>query len=136
MAEVAISKDNRPQEDASPVKPRRRGLRKVTPKNIDKVQQDLFCQNAVPMLEALYPSLIEMAKNRNMKALEIIAQMTNLIKAPGGVNILNQIYNRNQNVVSAPSEDGPSSIQSFEGILRRLESTDSPRNAMVDNAPQ
>jgi hypothetical protein len=130
MAEVAISK-----QDAA-VKPRR-NKSKVTLSNIEKFQQKKYCENIADLVNAAYPMLIEKIRDGNMKALEMGLQVANVLKPQNGVSVVTQIYNRNQNVAVAPSEEGPSqSTQSFEGILRRLESTDSPRNAMVDVTPQ
>lgn len=122
-----LASNNPPQPPEK--QPRATKQVKVTARNLEKYQREKYFENLAPMLEAAFPSLIARAASGDMKAVQMIMEMTNYLKPKDGISVITQVYNKNQvaQISSNGNSDAPGGIQSFESILRRLEATDSAK---------
>ena len=94
---------------------------KLTTSNVDRWQQKLYLENLPELVKKGYKQVLLKAEEGNMKAIEICLQLANLYKPTNGqINIVNQVYSKNGGGDSGATVR----TQSFESILRRLESSD------------
>jgi hypothetical protein len=94
---------------------------KLTTSNVDRWQQKLYLENLPELVKRGYKQVLLKAEEGNMKAIEICLQLANLYKPTNGqINIVNQVYSKNGGGDSGATVR----TQSFESILRRLESSD------------
>ena len=103
---------------------------RVTRKNIAKIPERHLIENIDPMLTEAFQAVRTRAKDGNMRAIELILQMVNLIKPPGGVTVTNNLLQQNNN-------EGAGNAVSFESLVRRLEKRDvSTSQTVIDAIPE
>jgi hypothetical protein len=103
---------------------------RITRKGLARLQEKHLLANIDPLLQELYPALTKKVKDGNMKAIELVMQMSNLVKTPGGVNITQTILQQNSNTA------GPSNFN-FEALARRLDKRDSDAaKGIIDVTPE
>ena len=103
---------------------------RVTRKNIAKIPERHLIENIDPMLTEAFQAVRARAKDGNMRAIELILQMVNLIKPPGGVTVTNNLLQQNNN-------EGAGNAVRFESLVRRLEKRDvSTSQTVIDAIPE
>ena len=88
--EVYVQTPEAPEAPALPA-------RKVTRKNLARVQEQHLLANIDPLLRDLFIALTAKVKEKNIQAIRLTMEMANLVKAPGGVTISQTIMQNNSN---------------------------------------
>jgi hypothetical protein len=95
------------------------GTIKVTRRNLMKVQEKKFLEHVEPMMDEMFTSLRAQVRSGNMRAIQIVAEMSNLVKGGQGVSVIANINQNNSNRAEAASAG--SGKTSFEQLVRRLD---------------
>ncbi len=103
--------------------------KKITSRNLEIYQKQMYFANVIRMTEASYKGLIEKMESGNVKAIEMGLKILNILKPDSGISVNVNNRNENQNIAAVRS-DTPGGIQSFESILRRLEVADGMTTAI------
>jgi hypothetical protein len=104
--------------------------KKVTRKNLARVQEKHLLRNIDALMATMFPALIQKLKEGNLQAIRLTAELANLVKAPGGVTISQTILQANSN-----SADGGAKF-SFDALARKLDGRDSSASAVIDVTPE
>ena len=104
--------------------------RRVTRKNLAKVQEAHLLANIDPLLREMFIALTEKVKEKNIRAIELTMQMANLVKAPGGVTISQTIMQSNNN----SADSGPKF--SFDALARKLDGRAANSGSVIDITPE
>ena len=122
--EVYVQTPEAPEAPALPA-------RKVTRKNLARVQEQHLLANIDPLLRELFIALTAKVKEKNIQAIRLTMEMANLVKAPGGVTISQTIMQNNSNAA-----DGGARF-SFDALARKLDgrAADTRSNRVIDATP-
>jgi hypothetical protein len=104
--------------------------KKVTRKNLARVQEKHLLRNIDALMATLFPALIKKVKDGNIQAIRLTAEIANLVKTQGGVTISQTILQANSN-----SADGSTRF-SFDALARKLDGRDSSTAAVIDVTPE
>jgi hypothetical protein len=104
--------------------------KKVTRKNLARVQEKHLLRNIDALMATLFPALIKKVKDGNIQAIRLTAEIANLVKTQGGVTISQTIMQANSN-----SADGGARF-SFDALARKLDGRDSSAAAVIDVTPE
>ena len=106
--------------------------KKVTRKNLARVQEKHLLRNIDALMATMFPALIQKLKEGNLQAIRLTAELANLVKAPGGVTISQTILQQNANTA-----DGGARF-SFDALARKLDGRDSSAKSgdVIDVIPQ
>jgi hypothetical protein len=105
--------------------PKKLRKRDVTLKNLEKKLSDVYCENAVAMLDETFTELRSIIKDEKSSALakiracELAFQATKIIKAKDALVQVNQQFVNKGNDSGLPLSG--SKVRSYESILRELE---------------
>jgi len=103
---------------------------KVTRRNIAKIPERHLIQNIDPMLAEAFTALRVKIKDGNMQAIRLGMEIVNLVKAPGGINVSQNIFNQQNN-----NTDNRTAV-SFESLVRRLDKRNvSASDVVIDATP-
>jgi hypothetical protein len=74
------------------------------------------------MTDAFYPAFVARMKKGDMRALQLGAEILNLVKARGGLSVTTNVLQSNSNNASANAEAGDR--KSFAALVRKLDTRD------------
>jgi hypothetical protein len=102
---------------------------KLTKETLPQYAEDQLASKATTIIPDLLDSVSQLVKKQNPKAMEMAAQMYNIIPKSSGVSIFNNIQNNNIN----PQSDMGTY---FEAIVRRMEARDHDQTALDAEAQE
>lgn len=92
---------------------------RATRRSVAKIHERKYLENIEPMLDEFYAAFRARMRTGNIESLRIGAQILNLIKGPGGINVTTQVLQQNSNNAQASAESG--SRKSFAALVRKLD---------------
>lgn len=89
--------------------------KKVTRKNLARVQEKHLLRNIDALMATLFPALAEQLRKGNMQAIRLTAEIANLVKTQGGVTISQTILQANSNSSNSGTR------YSYDALIRKLD---------------
>lgn len=116
--------DNDDEDDGAEEVPEDSAIEEdLTRANFGAYLEQTLINNAPQLIQTVYPAMIELLKKNDKKAIELTLTMLGLVKAPSGINIVQNIANVGAG--GLPSDNnGGSAPRGFESIIRTLEQAD------------
>ena len=104
--------------------------KKLTRKGLPKYVEDVLLICTPEHLPATMNALQKLVKEGNLKAIDIVLRMHNLLQAPGGINVTTNIQQ-----LAAGLGSGPGEAFSYEATVRRLEELRRPKTIEASAEP-
>jgi hypothetical protein len=89
--------------------------KKVTRKNLARVQEKHLLRNIDALMATLFPALIKKVKDGNIQAIRLTAEIANLVKTQGGVTISQTMLQANSNSSNSGTR------YSYDALIRKLD---------------
>ena len=118
----------KPSEQAAPPVPLSTALTKPIKKSqLQRLKDRKYLEHVEPLLDGFYKVLIDKVRRGDIKAIQIVAQMEQMVKG-NGVTVNNNINQNNLNHASQEREQ----TRSFASLVRKLDSRDGKEQEIMD----
>lgn len=107
--------------------------KKLTPRSLARVQQRILLENAEPMLQEAFTVLRQKLRRGDDRALKMVLEINNMVRAPGGITVTQQVLQQNNNKAEANANaEADAKKFSFESLVRRLDAREVQQSTASD----